>query len=93
MLKAPQFPATVEYGSPLYAANRSQATVLREGISKLGHPVKLVRRTAGYEPAGSCARYIKASISVDIDVNGTRHGKRYAAYIDARNEFSRITKD
>lgn len=85
-------PATKEYGE-LTSADHSIRTTLASGIGKYGSKWSLVHRTAGYECAGSCARYTKECWSVDYERrDGITGGQSYKTEAEARAHFERVTK-
>jgi hypothetical protein len=72
--------------------NRSIRTVLAEGMGAFGRQCKLIHKTEGYEPAGSCCRHTKeawGAISTNFD--GTTYGQWYKTEPEARAHFERVT--
>lgn len=83
-------PLIKEYGQ--YSDDeRSVRTVLDSFLSKrFNKPLyELVHKTAGYEPAGSCARLTKEMWGVLYDFQGSNHGCWFNNEAEARAEFNR----
>lgn len=91
----PTLPSTAEYGSALFTDNQSEeitlATKPRAMLCGKPREVRLYHRTAGYVPAGSCAR-LQAS-----EVWGYRwhdgrafHGRMFKTLPEAQTAFDAI---
>jgi hypothetical protein len=81
----------VEY-SEVHEGNRARTVVLaREDV--YGREYRLVQSTAGYECAGSCARWTDGYTAVLFDSDGAVHGRRFKSEADARALFSRWIAD
>jgi len=63
----------VEYGT-FTDQERSKKSVLGEL-----HQYRLLHISAGYEPAGACARWTDEEYAVNFDLDGAIHGRRFAA--------------
>lgn len=86
------YPHTVEYGD--IKANHlpvSTYTILYQR-TKNGREYKLVHRSAGYEPAGSAARYTNKCWSVDFWLDNARHGRRFTVRDKADEYFDRMSR-
>jgi hypothetical protein len=83
-------PLIKEYGT--YSDDeRSERFVLDSFQSKRFNRswYELVHKTAGYEPAGSCARLTKEAWGVLYQINGVQHGCWYVSEQEARAEFDK----
>jgi hypothetical protein len=86
-------PMTAEYGSPLFVANKAAVELRAEKYApKLKAKVRLLKSTAGYEMAGSCARWTDGYYAVRWNrVDGSIHGGRYKTLAEAVAHFDRVT--
>lgn len=71
--------------------NRSRFTVIDKRVYK-GREYTLGHRTAGYEPAGSMARWCADQCSVTTYIDGATHGQRGMNEIEARELFDKWTE-
>lgn len=78
-----------EYGQ-IKDQPRSTHTVLDMRTSR-GREYKLVSATAGWEPAGSVARWTDAFYAVWFMANGSRNGQRFVTEAEARATFEKWT--
>jgi hypothetical protein len=74
---------------------RSNLTELDSAASARlqGRTVQLVHATAGWEPAGSMARWTDGFYAVWFEMNGARNGQRYRTEPEARTHFARLTEE
>lgn len=78
--------------------NRSRVTILAKGIRHYGYKDDLVHeytfshRSAGYEPAGSMARWTDERWSVLFMSDGATHGRSFSTEQAAREHFERVTE-
>ena len=79
----------VEY-SEVNDGNRSRVTVLEKHVGAR-HEIKLLHRTAGYECAGSCARWTDEGFSVMVYGSLAPTGQRFRTEADARVKFANWT--
>lgn len=86
-------PATAEYGSPLFEANKAVVELRAEKYSsKLRTKVRLIKSSKGYEMAGSCARWTDGYYAVRWNrPDGSIHGGRYLTLAKAIDHFDRVT--
>lgn len=87
ILGVTNLPMVVEYGSDLETNNRSVRTVLNEGKTKQGRLLQFIHKTAGYEPAGSCARLTNKSYGVIWYVDGVMFGQWHKTMDAATRDF------
>ena len=78
-------PAIAEYGDIKRLGWRmSVETLLGTHVRERdGRVYKLSHHAAGYEVAGSCARWTNEKWSVRFMLDGARHGKSFASWLDA----------
>jgi hypothetical protein len=72
---------TAEYGTYPDSARSVVKVIARQGKYTLKH------HTAGYEPAGSCARYTDEVWSITFELDGSTHGRRFRDQWDAHKLF------
>ncbi len=77
-------PYIAEYGD-LTSADMATRTVIERGYIHGGsfQSAELVLSSAGYECAGSAARWTDGYWSVETYFNGARHGRRFKTEADA----------
>jgi len=72
----------------------SQRSILAQAhSSKVRGTVKLVAATAGWEPAGSMARWTDGYYAVHYMVDGAVNGRRYRELMDAQAHYDRLTAE
>lgn len=81
---------SVEY-SQVNDTNRSEVTLLKTGVSSLGNLYRLEHYTAGYEPAGSRARWTNEGWAVRFNSGGSVHGRRFKTEKEAIDRFNEVT--
>lgn len=70
----------------------SKRTILASGMGSFNRNYDLVHKTAGYECAGSCARYTNESWgAIATNRDGTTSGQWYKTETEAREHFERVT--
>lgn len=79
-----------EYGEIAADDPRPIETVLDSKIGWGRTPVRLVAITAGWAIAGSMLRWDKGCFAVLYEIDGARHGSRYAEFDLALDRFNRI---
>ncbi len=89
-------PSPLQYGDHRVTSQRSVRFTLAEAPMTRGGMagrtmVRLVSRTAGYEPAGSLARWTDGGFSVLFDMGGAQHGNSYRDEAKARARFAELT--
>lgn len=71
---------------------RSVRTVHARATGAFGREYTLVHKTAGYECAGSCARYTEELWgAIGRNFDGTTTGQWYLTEAEARAHFDRVT--
>ena len=85
-------PHTKEYRD-IHPSNMSVKTTHAEASGAFGAVYRLVHKTAGYECAGSCARYTDAAWGAIATsaMDGTMFGQWYKTEAEARTHFDRVT--
>lgn len=75
-------------------ADHAVTTVIDEARDpESGRTYRLEATTAGYEPAGSCARWTRACYAVRVVLpDGKTLSHRYRTYAEARELFDRRTR-
>lgn len=77
--------------SQLTAADRSIRTIIAGAPGSRAH-WQLIHKTAGYECAGSCARYTgEAWGAIAKSNSGTTYGQWYKTEAEAREHFDRVS--
>lgn len=78
-------PATAEYGTKLFGANKSTVTVLHAAPSRniARRVIRFEHISAGYQIAGSCGAWVDECYAVRFDEGGCIHGRRFASETDA----------
>lgn len=95
MQTTPPLPSTAEYGSSLFLANQSTDTTLgtkpRAMLCAKPREVTLYHRSAGYTPAGSCAR-LQATDQWGYRWHDGRafHGRAFRTLAEAQAAFDAI---
>lgn len=79
-----------EYGDIGADEPRPVETVLDTKIGWGRTPVRLVAITAGWAIAGSMLRWDNGCFAVFYEIDGARHGSRYAEFESALDRFNRI---
>lgn len=85
-------PHTKEYRD-LTDADKSIKTIHATAMGAFKARYNLIHKTAGYEPAGSCARYTEeywGAIGTSAR-DGTTFGQWYKTEAEAREHFERVT--
>jgi hypothetical protein len=84
--------STAEYGT-YPDAMRSRKTILERRAAAYGRTYVLSHSTAGYEPAGSCARWTNEKWAAGhTDSNGTFYGQSFKTEHEARAYFERWSR-
>jgi hypothetical protein len=55
--------------------------------------VRLVHSTAGYEVAGSAARFTNEYFAVRFQLGNATHGRRFKSEAEARETYARLTEN
>ncbi len=79
-----------EYGDISADDPRPIETVLNRKLGWGRIPVRLVAITAGWAIAGSVLRWDNGCFAVAFEIDGARHGSRYASFDEALAHFNRI---
>ena len=79
-----------EYGEISADDPRPIETVLDTKLGWGRTPVRLVAITAGWAIAGSMLRWDNGCFAVHYEIDGARHGSRYASFGPALDHFNRI---
>lgn len=79
-----------EYGDISADDPRPEETILDTKIGWGRTPVRLVSITAGWAIAGSMLRWDNGCYAVLYEIDGARHGSRYASFDPAVAHFNRI---
>lgn len=86
------YPRLAEYGQ-IKDAPRSKVTVIdRRYVESKRREYRLEHGTAGYEPAGSIARWTDEYWAVRFDLDGARHGQVSRDEAKMRALFDKWTK-
>lgn len=72
--------------------DESEVKILAKGIAAFNREYTLKHHTAGYEPAGSCARYAEEKFSVTYPFDNAIHGKAFKTEIEAKEYFDKHTQ-
>jgi len=79
-----------EYGT-LTQEQFGKKVVLDRGFN-INREYKLIHRTAGFQCAGSCARFDDEAWGVLFEFDGAEHGRYFKTEADARELFKAWTK-
>jgi len=79
-----------EYGEIPADDPRPVETVLDRKVGWGRTPVRLVAITAGWAVAGSMLRWENGCFAVLYEIDGARHGSRFASFEPALDRFRRI---
>lgn len=82
-----------EYGDITDDDPRPVETVLDSKLGWGRTPVRLVAITAGWAIAGSMLRWDNGCFAVLYEIDGARHGSRYATFDPALEHFNRIPEE
>ncbi len=83
-------PLTMEYRD-LKDSDMSCATILQKGYGAWNKEYTLSHHTAGYECAGSCARYTEERWKVRYIFDNALHGKAFLTEKEAQEYFDAYT--
>ncbi len=81
-----------EYGT-YTETEASKRTVLKQSKPHFNRVQKLVHKTEGFEPAGSCARFTKEAYGVLCDFQGATYGQWFKSLPEAEAYFEKHTKE